>query len=122
MQNNGDNKKHHLAIKTSADFENDPEGAIDALDKTGFALFMISKHWFSDERATKEWRFARDAGKPMIYIFRDVVDFINEPLLVDMMQACTLIGTINDYGNTEDTGKYIQAMIASFCKVNDIEL
>jgi len=116
------NEKHNLSIKTSGDFENDPQGAVDALDKTGFALFMINKGWFSDERAVKEWRYAKDIKKPMIYIFRDVAEFINEPLLVELMQVCTLIGTINDYGNTEDTGKYIQAMIASFCKVNDIEL
>jgi hypothetical protein len=120
--NDTDSKKHTLSIKTSGDFENDPEGAIDALDKTGFALFMISKHWFSDERAIKEWRFARDANKPMIYIFRDVKEIIKEPQLYNLMIAPTLIGTINDYGDTKQTGIYIQAMIASYCKVNDIEL
>jgi len=31
-------------IKTSGDFKHDPEGAIDALSKTGFAIFMISKN------------------------------------------------------------------------------
>ena len=115
-------KKHTMHIKTSGDFKNDPEGALDAIDATGFALFMISKHWFSDERARKEWRFARDAGKPMIYIFRKPKEFVHEPLLEKMMTASTLIGTVNDYGDTAQTGNYIQAMIAAYCKSNDIKL
>ncbi len=41
-------------IKTSSDFENDPQGAIDALEKTGFAIFMITQKWFDDPRAQKE--------------------------------------------------------------------
>ena len=34
---------YHREIKTSGDFENNPNAAIDALSKAGFAVFMISK-------------------------------------------------------------------------------
>lgn len=115
-------KKHKMTIKTSDDFKNDPEGAIDALDATGFALFMINKKWFDDTRAIMEWRFAKDHGKPMIYIFRDNKEIVKNPLLSEMMSAPTLIGTINDYGDTVVTGNYIQAMIAAYCKEHNIEL
>ena len=116
------NEKHNLSIKTSGDFEHDPEGALDALDATGCAIFMISEKWFEDKRAVKEWRYARDAKKPMIYIFRNTEKLVKIPKLEELMMAPTLIGTINDYGDTEATGKYIQAMIAAFCKVNDVEI
>jgi hypothetical protein len=111
-----------MSIKTSGDFENDPEGALDALDQTGFALFMINKSWFADTRAIMEWRFAKDHKKPMIYIFRDNQEIIKEPLLLEMMKVDSLIGTINDYGDTDRTGVYIQAMIAAYCKDHNIEL
>ncbi len=115
-------KKHTLSIKTSEDFKDDPEGAVDAIDKTGFALFIVNKKWFEDERAKKEWRFARDAKKPLIYVFNNTKEIVKEPLLLEMMQAPTLIGTVNYYGDGTDTAKYIQAMVAAYCKVNDIEL
>jgi len=117
-----EDKKHHLSIKTSGDFENDPEGALDALDATGFALFMINKNWFADIRAVQEWRYAMEIGKPMIYIFRDNEEIIKEPLLLKMMQYPHLIGTVNDYGDTEKTGRFIQALIAAYCENNDIKL
>lgn len=117
-----DPKKHTMEIKTSKDFANNPEGALDALDATGFALFMISPVWFNDERAKKEWRFAMDHKKPMIYIFREPEKIVKEPLLLKMMQAPTLIGTINDYGDTDRTGVYVQAMIAAYCKDHNIVL
>ena len=111
-----------MDIKTSGDFENNPEGALEALDATGFAIFMISEKWFDDDRAVKEWRYARDVKKPMIYVFRDTKKLVEIPKLAELMMVQTLIGTVNDYGDTEATGKYIQAMIAAYCKVNDIEL
>jgi hypothetical protein len=115
-------KKHKMEIKTSGDFANDPEGAVDALDKTGFAIFMINEKWFDDHRAIMEWRYAKDIGKPLLYIFRDNEIIVKNPLLAEMMAAPSLMGTINDYGDTEKTGTFVQAIIAAFCKVNDVEI
>ena len=112
-------KKFKVQIKTSADFENNPEAAIDALDKSGFAIFMISKSWYADKRAQKEWRFAKDMKKPMVYIIRKDG---REGFRADMFTD-TLIGTINSYGESEDemkkTSTYLQAFMASYIKIED---
>ena len=99
-------------IKTSKDFENDPQGAIDALEKTGFAIFMITKKWYSDKRAQKEWRFAKDMKKPMLYIISESGrDGFSSEMFTD-----SLIGTINHYDDSEKTGYYLTAIIAAFEK------
>jgi len=109
--------KYKREIKTSRDFENDPNAAIDALSQTGFAIFMITKKWFDDPRAQKEWRFARDMKKPMLYIFDKTKKYeVENKFLLD---APSLIGTINDYGDTKKTGNYVLAIMAAFEKNMD---
>ena len=103
---------HNLEIKTSGDFENNPEGAIDALDKTGFAVFMITRAWFDDKRSQNEWRFAKDLGKPMLYIIdKEHGVEATQPWLYDVP---FLIGTINHYGDMKKTAEYVQGIIRSF--------
>jgi len=99
-------------IKTSSDFENDPQGAMDALEQTGFIIFVISDSWYDDKRAQKEWRFAKDLDKPMLYIIRESGFKRFRP---DMFTP-NLIGTINDYDDTKKTSRYIQAFIAAYQK------
>ena len=106
-----------MSIKTSGDFDNDPEGALDALSKTGFALFMITKHWYDDERAVKEWRFAKDLNKPTIYILEKGVEF-NKYLL----EANVIGMVVIEKDKLEDATEYIRAMIAAYCHINDIKL
>jgi len=112
-------KKYKAEIKISADFDNDPQGAMDALDKSGFAIFMISKKWYTDKRAQKEWRFAKDMKKPMVYIIREDGQ---EGFRADMFTD-TLIGTINNYGDSkEEMGKtaiYLQAFMSAYIKLED---
>ena len=103
---------YHREIKTSGDFDNDPNAALDALSKTGFAIFMISKNWFEDQRAIKEWRFAKDMNKPMVYIFKREKNFCVENKF--LFDAPSLIGTIYDNGDTEEIGVYLQAFVAAF--------
>jgi len=105
-------KEYKAEIKTSANFENDPQGAMDALSQTGFIIFVISDSWYDDERAQKEWRFAKDLDKPMVYIIRESGFKRFRP---DMFTP-NLIGTINDYGDTEKTSTYIQALIIAYGK------
>ena len=106
--------KYRREIKTSGDFENDPNAALEALSKTGFAIFMITKKWFDDPRAQKEWRFARDMNKPMLYIFDKTKKFqVENKFLLD---APSLIGTVNDYGDLKKTGNYVLAIMAAFEK------
>ncbi len=109
--------KYKREIKTSGDFENDPNAAIDALSKTGFAIFVISKNWFDDPRAQKEWRFARDMKKPMVYIFRRDKNFCVENKF--LFDAPSLIGTIYDNGNTTEIGRYLEGFIMAFEKNMD---
>ena len=112
-------KKYKAEIKISADFDNDPQGAMDALDKSGFAIFMISKKWYTDKRAQKEWRFAKDMKKPMVYIIREDGQ---EGFRADMFTD-TLIGTINNYGDSKDemgkTAIYLQAFMSAYIKLED---
>ena len=110
--NNESAMNYKREIKISSDFENDPQGAIDALEKTGFAIFMITKKWFDDPRAQKEWRFARDMKKPMVYVFDKTKKYpVENKFLFDVP---SLIGTINHYGNTKKTGHYLEAFIQAF--------
>ena len=103
-------KKYKTEIKTSGDFDNDPQGAIDALTQTGFAIFMIGKNWYKDKRAQKEWRFTKDMKKPMLYIIaQDGIAGFREDMFTE-----SLIGTVNDYGDTEKTGRYVQAIMAAY--------
>jgi len=111
--------KYKTEIKTSGDFDNDPQGAMDALDKSGFAIFMISKKWYTDKRAQKEWRFAKDMKKPMVYIIREDG---REGFRADMFTD-TLIGTINNYGDSKEemdkTAIYLQAFMSAYIKLED---
>ena len=102
--------KYKKEIKTGADFENDPEGALDALSKTGFAIFVISKEWYTDKRAQQEWRFAKDMKKPILDIIRESgrADFHYD------MFTENLIGTVNDYGNTKETANFVDAIIQAY--------
>ena len=99
-----------MDIKISNDFENDPQGAMDALDKSGFLVFMITESWYGDKRAQNEWRFAKDMDKPMIYI----IDESGKKGFHAEMFTPNLVATINHYGNMEKTGKYLQAFIAAY--------
>jgi len=112
-------RRYKAEIKTSNDFDNDPQGAMAALDKSGFAIFMISKKWYTDKRAQKEWRFAKDMKKPMVYI---ILKDGREGFRADMFTD-TLIGTINNYGESkEEMGKtaiYLQAFMSSYIKLED---
>lgn len=112
MSNENKIGNHRIEIKTSGDFENDPQGAMDALEQTGFIIFMISDGWYDDDRAQKEWRFAKDSDKPMVYILNESG---RSRFRADMFTP-NLIGTINDYGNTEETSRYLQAFIAAYEK------
>jgi len=104
--------KYKTEIKTSGDFENDPQGAIDALEQTGFAIFMIGKNWYADKRAQKEWRFAKDMKKPMLYIItKDGIAGFREDMFTE-----SLIGTVNHYENMDETGHYVQAIMAAYIK------
>jgi len=104
--------RYKREIKTSSDFENDPQGAMDALDKSGFIVFMIGKEWYDDKRAQKEWRFAKDMDKPMLYIIKEDGIARFRP---DMFTP-NLVATINHYGDSEMTGKYLQAFVTTFEK------
>lgn len=104
--------KHTVEIKTSGDFENDPEGALNALDHAGFMIFVISDSWYDDDRAQKEWRYAKDFKKPMIYLIKENG---KARFRADMFTP-NLIGTINDYGDMKKTGTYVQAFIAAYEK------
>ena len=112
-------KKYKAEIKSSGDFENDPQGAMDALDKSGFAIFMISQKWYTDKRAQKEWRFAKDMKKPMVYIIREDG---REGFRADMFTD-TLIGTINNYGDSKEemskTATYLKAFMSAYIKLED---
>ncbi len=99
-------------IKTSGDFKHDPQGAIDALEKSGFAVFMIGKNWYTDKRAQKEWRFAKDMKKPMLYIIaQDGIAGFRTDMFTE-----TLIGTVNHYDDMNETGNYLQAIMAAYMK------
>jgi len=105
-------KDYKTEIKTSGDFENDPQGAMDALDHSEFIVFVISDSWYDDKRSQKEWRFAKDLDKPMVYIIRESGFKRFRP---DMFTP-NLIGTINDYGDSEKTSRYIKALIVAYQK------
>lgn len=103
---------HKIDIKTSGDFDDDPQAAMDALNQSGFLMFVIDDNWYDDERAQKEWRFAKDMDKPMLYIIQESG---KKRFRADMFTP-NLVGTINDYGDIEKTGRYVQAFIAAFEK------
>ncbi len=112
-------RKYKVEIKSGDEFKDDPQGALVALDQTGFAFFMISKYWYTDKRAQKEWRFAKDMKKPMVYIISES----GREGFSSKMFTDTLIGTINSYGDSEEemkkTTTYLQAFMASYVKLSE---
>lgn len=101
-----------IDVKTSGDFEDDPQAGMDAMAQSGFLVFVISDDWYDDSRVQKEWRFAKDSDKPMIYIIRKSGRARFRP---DMFTP-NLIATINDYGNGAETARYVQAFMAAHIK------
>ncbi len=112
MSNDQKVGNHRVEIKTSGDFENDPQGAMDALAQSGFMVFVISDKWYDSERSQKEWRFAKDMDKPMVYLIRESG---RTRFRADMFTP-NLIGTINDYGDMKKTRTYLQAFITAYEK------
>ena len=108
-----------LHVKTSGDFKHDPKGALHALDKTNVAVFLISKSWFDDERAQAEWQHTVDLGKPMIYIFRNILpDDIKNKSILNYPNLC---GIINDYGDDKQTMINLKKMIESVAKTQKMQ-
>ena len=102
-------KEYKVDIKISGDFDDDPQGAMDALDHSEFIAFVISDSWYDDERAQKEWRFAKDLDKPMVYIISESGFKRFRP---DMFTP-NLIGTINDYGDDYQTTELLHHICRS---------
>ncbi len=111
------NKKFN--VKISGDFEDDPLGALDALDKTDVAVFFISKAWFDDPRAQNEWRHVKDLGKPMIYIFDKTKKYdVENKFLLNVPNLC---GTVNYYGDMKKMTLILKAIISSAIKAQKIQ-
>lgn len=108
-----------LSVKTSGEYKHDPKGALQALDKTNVAVFLISKSWFDDKRAQTEWQHAVDLGKPMIYILKNISkkDITNKFIL----NYPNLCGTINDYGDDKQTMINLRKMIESVAKTQKMQ-
>jgi len=108
--------KYKVEVKTSTHFEDDPQGAMDALEASGFLVFMISDKWYDDKRAQKEWRFAKDMNKPLVFI---LLDSGRAKFHVDMITP-NLIAIIIDQSHDDSevtiTGNYLQAIIAAYKK------
>ena len=112
-------EKVELAVKTSGDFEHDPQGALHALDKTNVAVFLISKNWFDDKRAITEWQHAVDLGKPMIYILKNISpDDLDHKFILNHPNLC---GTITDYGDDKQTMIKLRKMIQSVIKTQKMQ-
>jgi len=114
-----DNDNLELSVKTSGEYEHDPKGALQALDKTNVAVFLISKSWFDDKRAQTEWQHAVDLGKPMIYILKNIsTKDITDKFILNHPNLC---GTINDYGDDKQTMINLRKMIQSVAKTQKMQ-
>jgi len=106
-------------VSISNDFKDDPKGALRAIDKTNVAVFLISKSWFDDVRAQKEWRHAVDLGKPLIYIFDKTKKYeVENKFLLNMPN---LVGTINHYGNMKKTMILLDGMVSIAEKIQRMQ-
>jgi len=93
-------KDVELHVTKSSDYDHDPKGALRALDKTNVAVIVISKSWFDDKQTQEEYQHAVDLGKPMIYIFRNILpDNIKDKSILNYPNLC---GILYDYTKTGD--------------------
>ena len=106
-------------VKFSNQFKDDPVGALRALDKTNVAVFLISKRWFDDVRAQKEWRHAVDLEKPLIYIFDKTKKYEVENKF--LLNIPNLVGTINHYGNMKKTSILLDMMVSTAEKIQRMQ-
>jgi len=106
-------------VSISNDFKDDPKAALRALDKTNVAVFLISKSWFDDVRAQKEWRHAVELGKPLIYIFDKTTKYELENKF--LLNIPNLVGTINHYGNMKKTSILLDGMVSTAEKIQRMQ-
>lgn len=105
-----------MDVLISGDFPDDEKGALEALKETKIAIFYITPGWLDDQRAQREWRYAKQLKKPMIYIFKNTRKLTRMTNIGFLWEGVHLIGTINDYGDVEKNGAYIRAIVNCYVR------
>lgn len=105
-----------MDVAISDDFKDDEKAALKALAKTSVAVFYITTDWFKDNRSQREWNFAKNLSKPMIYIFHDTKKLIAIENFGLIFDGVNLIATINDYGNKDTNAAYLKTLVRCYQK------
>jgi len=103
-----------MDVSISGDFKDDEIGALKAIEKTLVVVFNITRNWFDDKRSQREWEFACNLEKPMIYVIDAGV------WLQPYHFKSNLIATINNYGNQKQNANYLMAILSAWRKENGI--
>ena len=103
-----------MDIAISGDFDDDEKKALHAIKKTYVVVFYITRSWFDDKRSQKEWEYACQLQKPMIYIIDAGV------WLQPYHFKPNLIATINNYGDPKQNANYLKAILSAWRKENGI--
>jgi len=103
--------KKIIDVSTSGDFK-DTEATLNKIKKTKVVIFYLTRNWFNDKRSQKEWEYACEIQKPMIYIIDAGV------WLQPYHFKSNLIATINNYGNKKQNTNYLMAILDAWRKEN----
>jgi len=105
-------KKYEIESSGSTNFDTDKSAA--AIDKSQLCIFLITKNSQDDTNVIHDMRRARRENKPMIFIIDKTDNFTYTNLF--MLQAPSLIGTVNHYGDMDATGKIVDAILTEYLK------
>ncbi len=105
-------KKYEIESSGSTNFDTDKSAA--AIDKAQFCIFFITKNYQDDNNVIQDMRRARKENKPMIFIIDKTNNFTYTNLF--MLQAPSLVGTVNHYGDMDATGKIVDAIVSEYLK------
>ncbi len=105
-----------MGVAISNDFKDDEKGALKALKNSKIAVFYVSEKWFDDKRAQREWRYAKQLKKPMIYIFKNTRKLSRTTNIGFLWEGVNLIATINDYGDVKKNAEYLKAIIRCYVR------
>ncbi len=99
-----------MDVSTSGDFKDNEEASLKAIKKTLVVIFYVTRDWLHDKRSQREWTYACELQKPMIYIIDAGI------WLQPYHFKPNLIATINNYGNQKQNANYLMAILDAWKK------
>ncbi len=103
-------KKYNITSSGSTNFDLDKSAA--AIDASQVCIFFLTRESENEDNIIADMRRARKENKPMIFIIDKIFNFIYTNQF--MIEARSLLGTVNHYGDMKVTTTIVDAILSEY--------